>query len=66
MRIACLRESTDNPLYARLLEEISDKKQAAQWLLLAERQMDEAAVFTIHGFLPAYAQPERFRIRYVV
>ncbi|MCV2963484.1 UvrD-helicase domain-containing protein, partial [Escherichia coli] len=34
----------------RLLEEISDKKQAAQWLLLAERQMDEAAVFTIHGF----------------
>ncbi|VEC90909.1 exonuclease V subunit [Salmonella enterica subsp. enterica] len=50
LRIACLRESTDNPLYARLLEEISDKKQAAQWLLLAERQMDEAAVFTIHGF----------------
>ncbi|HFZ8995507.1 TPA: exodeoxyribonuclease V subunit beta [Citrobacter freundii] len=50
MRIACLRETTDNPLYARLLEEIADKKQAAQWLLLAERQMDEAAVFTIHGF----------------
>ncbi|STM07927.1 exonuclease V subunit beta [Escherichia coli] len=34
----------------RLLEEIDDKAQAAQWLLLAERQMDEAAVFTIHGF----------------
>ncbi|NDO81571.1 exodeoxyribonuclease V subunit beta [Citrobacter sp. NCU1] len=50
LRIACLRESTDNPLYARLLDEINDKKQAAQWLLLAERQMDEAAVFTIHGF----------------
>ncbi|HEJ0423214.1 TPA: exodeoxyribonuclease V subunit beta [Citrobacter koseri] len=50
LRIACLRETTDNPLYARLLEEIEDKKQAAQWLLLAERQMDEAAVFTIHGF----------------
>ncbi len=50
LRIACLRESTDNPLYARLLDEIDDKKQAAQWLLLAERQMDEAAVFTIHGF----------------
>ena len=50
LRIACLRESTDNPLYARLLDEIEDKKQAAQWLLLAERQMDEAAVFTIHGF----------------
>lgn len=50
LRIACLRQTTDNPLYARLLEEIVDKQQAAQWLLLAERQMDEAAVFTIHGF----------------
>ncbi|XTZ39199.1 exodeoxyribonuclease V subunit beta [Salmonella enterica] len=50
LRIACLRETTDNPLYARLLEEIEDKQQAAYWLLLAERQMDEAAVYTIHGF----------------
>ena len=50
LRIACLRETTDNPLYERLLEEIDDKAQAAQWLLLAERQMDEAAVFTINGF----------------
>ncbi|WNY85878.1 exodeoxyribonuclease V subunit beta [Leclercia adecarboxylata] len=50
LRIACLRQSTDNPLYASLLDEIDDKQQAAQWLLLAERQMDEAAVFTIHGF----------------
>ncbi|SFT81705.1 DNA helicase/exodeoxyribonuclease V, beta subunit [Kosakonia arachidis] len=50
LRIACLRESSSNPLYARLLEEIADKQQAAYWLMLAERQMDEAAVFTIHGF----------------
>lgn len=50
LRIACLRQTTDNPLYASLLEEIADKQQAAQWLLLAERQMDEASVFTIHGF----------------
>ena len=50
LRIACLRNATDNPLYASLLEEIGDTEQAAQWLLLAERQMDEAAVFTIHGF----------------
>ncbi|HFV9240799.1 exodeoxyribonuclease V subunit beta [Enterobacter mori] len=50
LRISCLRQSTDNPLYASLLEEIADKQQAAQWLLLAERQMDEASVFTIHGF----------------
>ncbi|WP_312691726.1 exodeoxyribonuclease V subunit beta [Kosakonia sp.] len=50
LRIACLRESSDDPLYARLLDEIVDKQQAAHWLMLAERQMDEAAVFTIHGF----------------
>ncbi len=50
MRIACLRETTDNPLYASLLAEITDPQQAADVLLLAERQMDEAAVFTIHGF----------------
>lgn len=50
LRIACLRETTDNPLYAGLLDEIDDKQQAAHWLLLAERQMDEAAIFTIHGF----------------
>lgn len=50
LRIACLRESTTDPLYAALLAEIPDKTQAANTLLLAERQMDEAAVFTIHGF----------------
>lgn len=50
LRIACLRNRTDNPLYASLLTEIPDPQQAADVLLLAERQMDEAAVFTIHGF----------------
>lgn len=56
LRIACLRynpnepETTVDPLYARLLDEIADKQQAAEVLLLAERQMDDAAVFTIHGF----------------
>lgn len=50
LRIACLRGATENPLYARLLDEIADKPQAAKWLMLAERQMDEAAIFTIHGF----------------
>lgn len=50
LRIACLRGSSDNPLYVSLLNEIPDRQQAASWLLLAERQMDEAAVFTIHGF----------------
>ena len=32
LRIACLRDSTDNPLYAGLLAEITDKNQAAQTL----------------------------------
>ena len=50
LRIACLRETASDPLYAALLAEIPDKNQAAQTLMLAERQMDEAAVFTIHGF----------------
>ena len=52
LRIACLREEETpaNPLYASLLAEIADRREAARVLLLAERQMDEAAVFTIHGF----------------
>lgn len=50
LRIACVRNRTDNPLLARLLRQIPDQHQAAQLLLLAEQQMDEAAIFTIHGF----------------
>ncbi|HDH0579357.1 TPA: exodeoxyribonuclease V subunit beta [Klebsiella pneumoniae] len=50
LRIACLRGESDNRLYSALLAEIADKDDAAKTLLLAERQMDEAAVFTIHGF----------------
>lgn len=43
------RESTD-PLLTQLLLEVEDHSLAARRLLAAERQMDEAAVFTIHGF----------------
>ncbi|HDZ0566684.1 TPA: exodeoxyribonuclease V subunit beta [Klebsiella quasipneumoniae] len=50
LRIACMRGESDNPLYSALLAEIVDKDDAVKTLLLAERQMDEAAVFTIHGF----------------
>lgn len=50
LRIACIRGRSDDPLLCRLLDEIDDLPQAAQTLLLAERQMDEAAIFTIHGF----------------
>lgn len=50
LRIACVRARSDNPLYQQLLKEIPDLKLAARLLLLAERQMDDAAIFTIHGF----------------
>ncbi|MCS3430946.1 exodeoxyribonuclease V subunit beta [Klebsiella sp. BIGb0407] len=50
LRIACIRNHTRNPLLANLLTQIQDKPLAARTLLLAEQQMDEAAIFTIHGF----------------
>ncbi|MDF7681637.1 exodeoxyribonuclease V subunit beta [Enterobacteriaceae bacterium ESL0689] len=50
LRIACLRGASSDPLYTALLAEAGDKDQAAERLLLAERQMDEAAILTIHGF----------------
>ncbi|MGD8171068.1 exodeoxyribonuclease V subunit beta [Vibrio sp. TRT 21S02] len=49
-RIAFSRGESSDPVIAPLLTEISDHKQAAEILLQAERQMDEAAVYTIHGF----------------
>ncbi|RTZ15286.1 exodeoxyribonuclease V subunit beta [Vibrio aquaticus] len=49
-RLAFARGKSSDPVIKPLLEEISDHKQAADILLQAERQMDEAAVYTIHGF----------------
>ncbi len=49
-RIAFARGQSSDPVIQPLLEEIEDHKQAAEILLQAERQMDEAAVYTIHGF----------------
>ncbi|WP_241587306.1 exodeoxyribonuclease V subunit beta [Rosenbergiella epipactidis] len=50
LRIACIRGHSDHPVMGQLLAEIDDKAQAAMILLLAERQMDESAIYTIHGF----------------
>ncbi|MBT0728355.1 exodeoxyribonuclease V subunit beta [Rosenbergiella australiborealis] len=50
LRLACLRGHSDHPVFSRLLLEIEDTSQAAAILLLAERQMDESAIYTIHGF----------------
>ncbi|MGF1842839.1 exodeoxyribonuclease V subunit beta [Vibrio clamense] len=49
-RIAFSRSQSDDPVIKPLLAAISDHPKAAKILLQAERQMDEAAVFTIHGF----------------
>lgn len=50
LRIACVRGVTDDAMLAELMAQIDDLPQAASMLLAAERQMDEAAIFTIHGF----------------
>ena len=50
LRLACVRGASSNPMLAQLLGQIDDLSQAASLLLAAERQMDEAAIFTIHGF----------------
>ncbi|MGF1747595.1 exodeoxyribonuclease V subunit beta [Vibrio cionasavignyae] len=49
-RIAFARGSSDDPVIAPLLTDIDDHRFAVATLLQAERQMDEAAVYTIHGF----------------
>ena len=50
LRLACVRGSSTNPLLSDLLNLIDDKEDAVSQLLAAERQMDEAAIYTIHGF----------------
>lgn len=49
-RLAFMRGQSNDALLAQLLAEVEDHELAARRLLAAERQMDEAAVFTIHGF----------------
>lgn len=49
-RLAFMRGQSGDALLAQLLAEVEDHELAARRLLAAERQMDEAAVFTIHGF----------------
>ncbi|HAT2714523.1 TPA: exodeoxyribonuclease V subunit beta [Aeromonas hydrophila] len=49
-RLAFMRGESKDALLSQLLAEVADHELAARRLLAAERQMDEAAVFTIHGF----------------
>ncbi|MGL9760582.1 MAG: exodeoxyribonuclease V subunit beta [Symbiopectobacterium sp.] len=50
LRLACLCGKSDDVLFSALLALLPDKLSAAQLLLDAEQQMDEAAIYTIHGF----------------
>lgn len=50
LRLACLCGESEDVLFSALLRQLPDKPLAAQTLLDAERQMDEAAIYTIHGF----------------
>lgn len=50
LRLACIRGTSDNTMLTALMAEIVDLSEAASTLLAAERQMDEAAIYTIHGF----------------
>ena len=49
-RLAFSRGESDDPVIAPLLIDIQDHQAASEILLQAERQIDEAAIFTIHGF----------------
>ena len=50
LRLACVRGSSSDGMLQALMAEIADLADAAALLLAAERQMDEAAIYTIHGF----------------
>lgn len=50
LRLACVRGKSSEPLFSSLLDEIDNLFDAAAQLLSAERHMDEAAIYTIHGF----------------
>ena len=49
-RMAFIEGTSKDPDISRLLRELDDHEYCAGLLLIAEQQMDEAAVFTIHGF----------------
>lgn len=50
LRLAIIRRKSQEPLFSEILNEIDDFSVANTQLLSAERQIDEAAIYTIHGF----------------
>ncbi|GAD90820.1 exodeoxyribonuclease V beta chain [Vibrio halioticoli NBRC 102217] len=70
-RVAFSRGVSDDPVIKPLLEQTQDRDRACELLLAAERQMDEAAVFTIHGFCQrmltqnAFESGSRFKNQFI-
>ncbi|EIS3741621.1 exodeoxyribonuclease V subunit beta [Aeromonas hydrophila] len=60
-RLAFMRGESKDALLSQLLAEVEDHELAARRLLAAERQMDEAAVFTIHGFCQRMLKQNAFK-----
>lgn len=50
LRVACISGHHSDKDYLQLIELIDDKTLAIQRLISAEQSMDEATIFTIHGF----------------
>ncbi|MGB1272574.1 MAG: UvrD-helicase domain-containing protein, partial [Endozoicomonas sp.] len=49
-RLAFIKGHSTDPFIARLINELDNPDYCIALLLAAEQQMDEAAIFTIHGF----------------
>ncbi|CAM3134894.1 exodeoxyribonuclease V subunit beta [Vibrio rarus] len=70
-RVDFSRGHSDDPIIKPLLEQTDDRDRACELLLMAERQMDEAAVFTIHGFCQrmltqnAFESGSRFKSQFI-
>ncbi|MFA0255935.1 exodeoxyribonuclease V subunit beta [Vibrio breoganii] len=70
-RVAFSRGHSDDPVIKPLLEQTDDRDRACELLLAAERQMDEAAVYTIHGFCQrmltqnAFESGSRFKSQFI-
>ncbi|HXK00664.1 MAG TPA: exodeoxyribonuclease V subunit beta, partial [Buchnera sp. (in: enterobacteria)] len=49
-RIACIKKNTTDPVFKKLISQITNLNDAIILLLKAENQIDQAAIYTIHGF----------------
>ena len=50
LRLGLLQGHHDDPIYQQLIDLVDDSNQAIQKLTQAQQSMDDAAIYTIHGF----------------